>query len=412
MFNVTETVNDSTGAIDSSAGNLITVSSTSCSGSGTYCTVNLFVNPTAASDQWQICAGLSGNDGCTENGVPSVSFEEPYGSTLNYVCTAPNFGGSEYAFSSYSGSYSSTSGCSSSAGISVTSNINITANYVCSGAGSYCTVTLDVSPTAASDQWEVCAGLSGNDGCTGNGVSSDTFLEPYGSTLNYVCTAANFGNSGYYFSSYSGGYSTTAGCSSSAGVVINKNTVIDANYVPCYTLSINAPTAQITNLATGACGGYSYPSGTQVSFGLTPNSGYANPSEYPCSPDYVMSGTYDLCATATGTGNGGYLITMVQNTTENVNMLPCYTLSINAPTSQITNLATGLCGGYSYPSGTEVTFDLTPDSGYTNYPEYPCSPNYVMSGTYDLCATATGTGTGAYAIGMTQATSENVNMNT
>lgn len=95
----------------------------------------------------------------------------------------------------------------------------------------------------------------------------------------------------------------------------------------CEKLNIVAPNAQIRGLSKPNCPnlnerGYYYVVGTPVVFTLTPDPGYVNPSEYPCSKEYVMSGTYNLCSTSVGTGTGSYQITMNKNTNEDTGMQP------------------------------------------------------------------------------------------
>ncbi len=192
------------------------------------------------------------------------------------------------------------------------------------------TVHIIISPAAASSGWQFCAGLSGNDGCTSDGVHQTTFVEPYGSTLNYVCTAANYGGAGYSFMSFSDGYNSGSKCNSNAGVSMTAPTTIVANLG--YSITVYNNGGPSGSIACVAAAGYSQvcaSPGGSASFVASPGTdfNYANVNmggsgsdswdgwtgTYSGWPGYLIGGSY----------YSGFTLTGAVSETANWNTLSC-----------------------------------------------------------------------------------------
>lgn len=86
-------------------------------------TITIEQNPTTTSNYWGACVAWTNPNGvqqpqiCAGSGVPAASISVPYGSKVDYVCTADWYGGS-YAFVNWSGSYNGP-GCVTQGSISI-----------------------------------------------------------------------------------------------------------------------------------------------------------------------------------------------------------------------------------------------------------------------------------------------------
>ena len=153
-------------------------------------------------------------------------------------------------------------------------------------------------------------------------------------------------NSGYTFSGWTGALS---GTTNPATLTMIGNETVSATFTQSpvnYTLTVTAPSnGIITNSPTGT----SFASGTVVTLNATPNSGYTFSGWTG-----ALSGTTNP-ATLTMTGNETVSATFTQSPVN-------YTLTVTAPSNGIiTNSPTGT----SFASGTVVTLNATPNSGYT-----------------------------------------------
>ncbi len=166
--------------------------------------VTIQETPSAASNSWGACFNYAGSSGqtCAGPGTPSASVEVPYGSQINYLCTANWDSLPNYNFASWSGAIPSSNPCiTSGLSINVTSPLTIVANYapIVTTTILYEPVTIEEGPQAAANSWGACFNYNGSSGqvCVGNGQASTTIQVPYGSDLDYLCTS-NWGGSPAY----------------------------------------------------------------------------------------------------------------------------------------------------------------------------------------------------------------------
>ncbi len=254
-------------------------------------------------------------------------------------------------------------------------------------------VTIEISPSSASNGWQFCAGLGGNDGCTSDGVSSDTFAEPYGSTLNYVCTAPNYGGSGYSFMSFSGGYSSGSQCNSNAGVSMTAPTTIVANLG--YSITVYNNGGPSGSIACVAAAGYSQvcaSPGGSATLVASPGTdfNYANVNEGATGSYSWLgwSGTYSggsNCLIGSGCEYGGFTLTGAVSETASWNILTCS--GINDYYNPIS--AGGYDAFYVYLSGGSGNYCQNSNYAYGEDWYFPCAdgatycpgqPGYSCSG--------------------------------
>ena len=215
-----------------------------------------------------------------------------------------------------------------------------------------------------------------------------------------ICAGAESSNNQYWLPpspQFQGGSGNggSLGCRGTLGTECFTPITVDAStsYTvtgtnTCYSLSIepvgNNPSN--VNYQIGTVSGYASPfsgncpsnsneylPGTNVGFTLTPTSGWKNPAEYPCGGIYVMSGTYDLCATSTGTNSGEYVITMNQNTAETAAM------TSNPPSPPAYPSIYCVPPGYSCQSGYDTEVLTAGDQSWDGYTDCISQPGYPGS---------------------------------
>ncbi len=165
----------------------------------------------------------------------------------------------------------------------------------------------------------------------------------------------------------------------------DQNILAAAAKVTCYPLQIlpYGPityTASASPTSSGRCAVNSYKYGTSVKVTLTPLSGRVNPT----GSEYVMGGTYNFYATATGTNTGTYTIVMTKSTTEYVYMPPAPAIM---PVGGIDDTYYNI---HSSKGFTDVEVNITPWENSFN-------SNQAYFYALDLFTTASGNPTFAYA---------------
>jgi len=218
---------------------------------------------------------------------------------------------------------------------------------------------------------------------TGTITSSDGFINcgsacshiyPIGTSVTLTATPA----AGSVFTGWSGG-----GCSGTGSCVVDMTQAqnVTATFTPVYLLAVSkAGSGTVTstdgNINCGSACSYTYLSGTSVTLTATPASGWA------------FTGWSGAC-----TGTGTCMVNMTQNQSVSATFVQVFQLTVSVTgigtvTSTDGNIiCPGVCS-YSYLSGTKVTLNANPSSGW------------AFTGWSGAC-----TGTGACMVTMTQAQS-------
>ena len=255
-----------------------------------------------------------------------------YGSGTSVTLTAtPTVG---WALTSWSG-------CDSTSGntctVTVNNARNVTATFT--QVGYPLTVSKTGSGTVTSSD--------GNINC--GGACSYTYLG--GTSVTLTATPA----SGYSFTGWSGG-----GCSGTGSCVVNMTQAqsVSASFTPTYQLTLSKTgsgtvTSTDGNINCGSVCSYSYLSGTKVTLNANPSSGWA------------FTGWSGAC-----TGTGACMVTMTQAQSVSATFVQLFQLTVSATgsgtvTSSDGNLNCGTSCSYNYPSGTSVTLNAAPASGWS-----------------------------------------------
>ena len=329
------------GSTSTTTSKTTTLSTSSATTTAPQYTVAISEIPTVAANTWGACFIVVGyRQVCTGPGYgATASGTYPSGSTINSICTEIWDKPTSFAFSSWSGSYTSTNQCSISLSIPITSNFDIVADYVApttttltsTSTTSTSTKTTTVTTTVPPYENLSISNTANMPNDTTPRTGHYTYTKGSVVPINAVRCPLSCAE-GYIFSNWTGtGPGSYTGTNSSAIITMNSNineiakyyfippttttkttttvtTTISTTVPPYENLSISN-TANMPNDTTPRTGHYTYTKGSVVPIN-------AVRCPLSCAEGYIFSNW-------TGTGPGSYtgtnssaIITMNSNINE------------------------------------------------------------------------------------------------